>query len=294
MCPADRSPRCLPARSPTRCCTTCGGRSTSFACTRWPTGGCPAGRSWSATTAVDVLGAEQVAGAVPLMQPLAMARTTRTRLGGRRGLLSELRDRVVARADVQPDETIRIERLRPLSLLTGVGAVAAVYLVGTQLTDVPFATASVAANQVGNVAVSIPLIVVLGLATGSSVAASLEPSPTMLAVIGAIVLLAGLLLLVAPIRARALAIWKDFVQRGLPRLLDVLANPRKLAEAVGGIVLQATALVFCFYACLQAMGANVNVAALAVVQLVGNTVGTAVPTPGGLGAVEAALTAGLA
>jgi uncharacterized protein (TIRG00374 family) len=30
-----------------------------------------------------------------------------------------------------------------------------------------------------------------------------------------------------------------------------------------------------------------------VVQLVGNTVGTAVPTPGGLGAVEAALTAGV-
>jgi uncharacterized membrane protein YbhN (UPF0104 family) len=151
----------------------------------------------------------------------------------------------------------------------------------------------VAANQVGNVAVSIPLIVVLGLATGSSVAASLEPSPTMLAVIGAIVLFAGLLLLVAPIRARALAIWKEFAQRGLPRLLDVLGSPRKLAEAVGGIALQATALVFCFYACLQAMGANVNVAALAVVQLVGNTVGTAVPTPGGLGAVEAALTAGV-
>ena len=34
-------------------------------------------------------------------------------------------------------------------------------------------------------------------------------------------------------------------------------------------------------------------AALAVVQMVGNTVGMAVPTPGGLGAVEAALTAGL-
>jgi len=331
------------------------------------------GAERAVATAMDVLGAEQVAHAVPLMQPLAMARTTRTRLRSRRGLLSELRDRVVARADVEPDETIRIERLRPLSLLTGVGAVAAVYLIGTQLTDVPFAglisriqwtwvpvamvsmavsfvgatwallgfvperipfwrtfcaqvslgfvrlvapatvgtaainirlltkagvagplaAASVAANQVGNVAVSIPLIIVLGLATGSSVAASLEPSPAMLAVIGAIVLLAALMLLVAPIRARALASWKEFAQRGLPRLLDVMGNPRKLAEALGGIVLQATALVFCFYACLQAMGATVNIAALAVVQLVGNTVGTAVPTPGGLGAVEAALTAGV-
>ncbi len=331
------------------------------------------GAERAVSTAFDALGAERVAGAVPLMQPLVLARTTRSRLKGRRALLSELRDGVVARADVEPDEAIRIERLRPLSLLTGVGAVAAVYLVGTQLTDVPFgdlisrvqwgwvaaavlsmglsfvgaawallgfvperipfwrtfcaqvslgfvrlvapatvgtaainirlltkagvagplAAASVAANQVGNVAVSIPLLIVLGIATGSSAAASLEPSPAMLAVIGGIVVLAGLLLLVPPIRVRARAVWMSFAQRGLPRLLDVLGNPRKLTEAVGGILLQATALVFCFFACLQALGADVNIAALAVVQLVGNTVGMAVPTPGGLGAVEAALTAGL-
>jgi uncharacterized protein (TIRG00374 family) len=87
--------------------------------------------------------------------------------------------------------------------------------------------------------------------------------------------------------------WKEFAARGLSRLLDVLASPRKLAEAVGGTLLQVVALVFCFYACIEALGAEVNVAALAVVQLVGNTVGSAVPTPGGLGAVEAALTAGL-
>jgi uncharacterized membrane protein YbhN (UPF0104 family) len=157
----------------------------------------------------------------------------------------------------------------------------------------PLAAASVAANQVGNVAISIPLIIVLGIATGSSAAASLEPSPTTLAIIGGVVLLAALLLLMPPIRSRARVLWLDFAARGLPRLLDVLAKPRKLAEAAGGILLQVAALVFCFYASLQALGIDVNIAALAVVQLVGNTVGTAVPTPGGLGAVEAALTAGL-
>ncbi|MGH9032822.1 MAG: lysylphosphatidylglycerol synthase transmembrane domain-containing protein, partial [Acidimicrobiia bacterium] len=157
----------------------------------------------------------------------------------------------------------------------------------------PLAAASVAANQVGNVAISIPLIIVLGIATGSSAAAGLDPSPTTLAIIGGVILLAALLLLIPPIRSRARALWQEFAGRGLPRLLDVLGNPRKLAEAAGGILLQAASLVFCFYASLQALGADVNVAALAVVQLVGNTVGTAVPTPGGLGAVEAALTAGL-
>jgi uncharacterized membrane protein YbhN (UPF0104 family) len=324
-------------------------------------------------TAFDVLGPDRVASAVPLLQPIALARLTRRGLKGRRSLLSQLRDGVVARADVTESEVIRVERLRPLSLLTGLGAVVAVYLVGTQLTEAPLtsliaevewiwvgvavasmavsfvgatwallgfvpervpfwrtfgaqvslgfvrliapatvgnaainirllaragvsgplAAASVAANQVGNVAVSIPLIIVLGIATGSSAAASLEPSPTTLAIIGGAVLLAALLLLMPPIRSRARVLWLDFAARGLPRLLDVLAKPRKLAEAAGGILLQVAALVFCFYASLQALGIDVNIAALAVVQLVGNTVGTAVPTPGGLGAVEAALTAGL-
>ncbi len=331
------------------------------------------GAERAVATAFDVLGPDRVAAAVPLLQPIALARITRRGLKNRRTLLSQLRDRVIARADVTESEVIRVERLRPLSLLTGVGAVVAVYLVGTQLAEAPLgslisevqwvwvgvavasmtlsfvgatwallgfvpervpfwrtfcaqvslgfvrliapatvgnaainirlltragvagplAAASVAANQVGNVAISIPLIIVLGIATGSSAAAGLDPSPTTLAIIGGVILLAALLLLIPPIRSRARALWQEFAGRGLPRLLDVLGNPRKLAEAAGGILLQAASLVFCFYASLQALGADVNVAALAVVQLVGNTVGTAVPTPGGLGAVEAALTAGL-
>jgi uncharacterized protein (TIRG00374 family) len=44
---------------------------------------------------------------------------------------------------------------------------------------------------------------------------------------------------------------------------------------------------------VRAAGGDPDLAALAVVQMVGNTVGTAAPTPGGLGAVEAALTAGV-
>jgi uncharacterized membrane protein YbhN (UPF0104 family) len=324
-------------------------------------------------TAFTVLGPERVASAVPLMQPIALARTTRRELRARRALLRELRDGVVARADLVEPEAIRVERLRPLSLLTGLGVVVALYLVGTQLTEVPLgslfsrvqwawvaaaivsmsvsfvgasyallgfvpeqvpfwrtfgaqvslgfvrliapatvgtaainvrlltkagvggplAAASVAANQVGNVAIAIPLIIVLGLVTGSSATASLEPSPTTIAIVGGVLLLAGLILLTPPARTRARALWNDFASRGLPRLLDVLASPRKLAEAIGGTLLQVVALVFCFYACIKAFGADVNVAALAVVQLVGNTVGMAVPTPGGLGAVEAALTAGL-
>jgi glycosyltransferase 2 family protein len=324
------------------------------------------------TTAMDVLGPRALTAAVPLLQQIALPRTVRRELRGRRELLTELRDGLISRIGTDT-EPVRLERFKPLSLVTGVGAVVAVYLVGTQLVDIsfaelweqtnlawlvpavafmflsfvgaafailgfvpekvpfprtlgaqiclsflrlvapstvsnvainirlltkagvtgPLATASVAANQVGNVAITLPLIATLGVVSGSSAAAGLEPSQSTVMIVAGVLLAAALLILIPPIRTRLRSLWADFAERGLPRLLDVLSNPRKLAVAIGGIVLQAAALVLCFYACLRAVGGTADIAALAVVQMVGNTVGMAVPTPGGLGAVEAALTAGV-
>ncbi|WP_166349821.1 lysylphosphatidylglycerol synthase transmembrane domain-containing protein [Phytoactinopolyspora limicola] len=324
------------------------------------------------TTSLEVLGPAVLGGAVPLLQQLALPRSVRRELRGRRALLTELRDGLISQIG-RDTEPVRLERFKPLSLLTGVGAVAAVYLVGTQLVDVsfgelweqtnlawlvpavvfmflsfvgaafailgfvpervpfmrtlgaqislsflrlvapstvsnvainirlltkagvtgPLATASVAANQVGNVAITMPTIAVLAVVSGSSAAAGLEPSQSTLMIVAGILLAAALLILIPPIRTRLRSMWADFAERGLPRLLDVLSNPRKLAVAIGGIVLQAASLVMCFYTCLRAVGGSADIAALAVVQLVGNTLGMAVPTPGGLGAVEAALTAGV-
>ncbi len=333
-----------------------------------------AGAGRAVDSAIKVLGAETVAGAVPLLQPIALARSTRRRLRERRSLLGELRDSVISEVGWEPEETVRLERIRPLSIVTGLGAIAAMYLVATQFAEPreivqlllradwrwvaaavvamglqyvgatfallgfvpervkfrhamgaqvslgfvrlvapatvgitainvrlltkagvpgPLAAASIAASQVGSVGITLPLIAVLGVVSGSGAAAGLRPSSTALIVAGAVVVAGGLLILVPPIRVRARTLWREFAQRGLPRLLDVLGQPRKLAEAIGGILLQTLSLVACFYACVRALGAEPDFAALAVVQMVGNTVGMAVPTPGGLGAVEAALTAGI-
>jgi glycosyltransferase 2 family protein len=45
--------------------------------------------------------------------------------------------------------------------------------------------------------------------------------------------------------------------------------------------------------CIRALGGSAPFASVAVVYLTGSALGSIVPTPGGLGAVEAALTAGL-
>ncbi len=156
----------------------------------------------------------------------------------------------------------------------------------------PLATASVAAHQAGQWAVVFPLFAVLAVISGSSGTADLASGTTLIVAVGALAA-AALVAFIPAVRRWLRTLWSDFTGQGLPRLLDVLSDPRKLATAVGGILLQAVSMMACLYACLKAVGGNASVAGLAVVQLVGNTVGTAVPTPGGLGAVEAALAAGV-
>src|SRR5262249_41101410 len=77
----------------------------------------------------------------------------------------------------------------------------------------------------------------------------------------------------------------------VPRLLEVMQQPRKLAEGIGGALLLTAAYIFCLDACIRALGGSVSLASTAVVYLTGAALGSAVPTPGGLGAVEAALSA---
>ena len=78
-----------------------------------------------------------------------------------------------------------------------------------------------------------------------------------------------------------------------PRLLTLTQKPAKLAEGIGGILMLNLGYCMALYACVQAFGGGGSFAAIAVVYLAGATLGQAAPTPGGLGAVEAALSAGL-
>ena len=77
----------------------------------------------------------------------------------------------------------------------------------------------------------------------------------------------------------------------IPRLLDIAQRPAKLAEGIGGALLLTAAYIFCLDASVLAFGGSVAVSSVAVVYLTGSAIGSAVPTPGGIGAVEAALSA---
>jgi len=95
-------------------------------------------------------------------------------------------------------------------------------------------------------------------------------------------------------RRQVLARVGPIVDQVIPRLLDVGQRRFKLVEGIGGSLLMSIAYILCLAASVRAMGVNyVPIASIAVVFLTGNAVGSIVPIPGGIGAIETAMSLGL-
>jgi uncharacterized membrane protein YbhN (UPF0104 family) len=161
------------------------------------------------------------------------------------------------------------------------------------------AVASVGASQLTGLIVHIMLLIVFGFITGTGTgtgtgnAESLTPSRTVVIVLLAGAVLAGSAAAVPPVRRLAMRRLKDMFSGVVPRLLDVLQTPRKLLTGVGGTLLLTAGFVICLDASIRAFGGSIGWTVVVIVFLTGNAVGSAAPTPGGLGAVEGALTLGL-
>ena len=157
------------------------------------------------------------------------------------------------------------------------------------------AAASVGVSQVFAFVVHIGLLAGTAFAAGQS--ADIHFSPPKAAVIGVIVVVVvlALLLLLGPVRKIISERVRPILAEVGPRLITVAQRPWKIVEGVGGILLLNGAFALCMIACVEAFGAgaDVNWPAIALVYLAGSTLGQAAPTPGGLGAVEAAYVFGL-
>ncbi|MGY1604492.1 lysylphosphatidylglycerol synthase domain-containing protein [Geodermatophilus sp. SYSU D00815] len=307
-----------------------------------------------------------------LLQPLALTRPVRRAAAGT-SVLADLRAELSG-PDGGAVPTPRLERVRPRTLVSVAGATVAAYLLASQLSDVPLASAlqqarpgwlvvallgsaltyvgaalalaafsperlplgrtslvqlassfvtlvtpptvghvalnvrylqrsgvptagaaaTVGVSQVVTVAGTLLVLVVAGWLSGVSPSRpSLLPSGGVLAVL---LVAAGLLALAAAIPAARRMLRRrvePLLRRTIPQLLAAVTDPRRLATAVLGIVVQIGGYVLALDASLRAFGTSLDLPSLVVVYLVASTVGSAAPTPGGLGAVEAALVGGL-
>ncbi len=153
--------------------------------------------------------------------------------------------------------------------------------------------ASVGVSQVIAFALHMILLVIFAALAGASEKTSLRP-PGWTYIALAVLVAASLAALAVPAGRRLLlSRLAPTVGQAIPRLLDVGQQPAKLAEGVGGTLLVSAAYIGCLAVSIRAFGGSLPIAAVAVVYLTGTAIGSAVPTPGGIGAVEAALSAGL-
>jgi glycosyltransferase 2 family protein len=156
------------------------------------------------------------------------------------------------------------------------------------------AAASVGVNQVVSFLVYGVLLLIFAAIAGTS-HAQIVHLPRWGWIALAIVAGVVLILLALPVgRRQLLARLASAAGQVIPRLLDVAQRPAKMAQGVGGALLLTMAYVGCLAASVRALGVtSVPLASIAVVYLTSSALGSVVPTPGGLGAVEAAMSAGL-
>src|SRR5580704_17613247 len=327
----------------------------------------------SADLALAKAGADELVGVVPLLQRVALARSTRAELRHRRDVLPALRQRLLAAVPGGEVAPVRLERIRLRSLITMVASVAAAYLLAGELVreslghvlrmadwrwglvalglsaatyvgaalelsgfvaeplrftrtllaqlagsfvtlvtpaavggaavnirylqrrkiPAPVAAASVGVVQVVALVLHILMLIVFIAIAGAADKHPFRPPTWAYFVLAGLVVAAGVVLAVPAGRRLLRARAAPTLGQVLPRLLEIAQQPRKLAEGIGGALLLTVAYILCLAACVKAFHGSAAFAGIAVVYLTGSALGSIIPTPGGLGAVEAALTAGL-
>ncbi|MEV4332174.1 lysylphosphatidylglycerol synthase domain-containing protein [Streptomyces sp. NPDC049597] len=158
------------------------------------------------------------------------------------------------------------------------------------------AVASVGASQLFGLGAHILLLLSFGYLTGTERTASFTPSRTVIAGLLTVAVLVLVVTAIPFLRKFVATRLRSLFAGVVPRMLDVLQRPVKLLTGIGGMLLLTGVFVMCLDASLRAFdGGNqsISYASIAVVFLAGNALGSAAPTPGGVGAVEGALVGGL-
>jgi uncharacterized membrane protein YbhN (UPF0104 family) len=327
----------------------------------------------AADLALEKAGADELVAVVPLLQRVALARSTRAALRRHRDVLPALRQRLLDAVPGGEVAPVRLERIRLRSLVTLVATVAAVYLLAGELAraslghvlraadwrwglialglsaatyvgatlelsgfvaeklsfartllaqlagsfvtlvtpaavggvavnirflqrrkiPAPVAAASVGVVQVAALVLHILMLIVFIAIAGAADKHPFRPPTWSYFVLAGLVVAAGAVLAVPAGRRLLRARLAPTLGQVLPRLLEIAQQPRKLAEGIGGALLLTVAYILCLAACVKAFHGSAAFAGIAVVYLTGSALGSIIPTPGGIGAVEAALTAGL-
>lgn len=155
------------------------------------------------------------------------------------------------------------------------------------------AIASVGATQLFVFTSYLILVIVFGVLTGKQQGPALLPDTTVLVVVAGTIGFAALLLAIPATRRAISSHVMPLLSTTWPRLLESARQPRRIAMGIGGALLLNLSYAAALFAAVSAYGGDLAYPTVGFIYLAAGAVGSAAPTPGGIGAVEAALTAGL-
>ncbi len=156
------------------------------------------------------------------------------------------------------------------------------------------AAGAIAVSEAVTIAVTIVIVLVCGWLSGvSGSRLTLLPSGNVLAIGVVALVVLGLAVAIGPTRRLIRSRLEPVVRSTVPQLVNAASDPRRLGIALVGVLVLNTGYLLAMDASLRAFGASLPIPTLVVVYLAASTLGNAAPTPGGLGAVEAALVGGL-
>ena len=156
----------------------------------------------------------------------------------------------------------------------------------------PIALATVTLVQVAQFATTIIVLIVLSLATGEVGRLTLPSGSVLFGVVLAILVI-GALMLITPLRQWVARKTRPTIDQVWPRLVWLTTHPSRILYGFAGSIVQTIAFVTCFGGCLASFGYPLPIVTLALTYLLSNSLGSIIPSPGGIGPVETALTGGL-
>lgn len=158
------------------------------------------------------------------------------------------------------------------------------------------ATAAVALQQAVQVIVHVVLLIVFTAAAGVSADLShFVPDATMAYLIAGVAFgIAGIFLLLPNLRRWLTTEVGPRLKEVGADLVELAREPKRLGLIVLGAAGTTLGAALALWASVAAVGGNTSFITVTVVTMVGGTLAAAAPTPGGVGAVEAALIGGLA
>ena len=105
--------------------------------------------------------------------------------------------------------------------------------------------------------------------------------------------LAAVMFAVPSVRRLVVLRLRPLLRRSMASAARALRSPGKLGLLLGGSAVVTLSYIACLYMCTRAFGGHLSLATVGAVYLLGAAIAAAAPTPGGLGALEAAVIAGL-